>query len=84
MPRRAAPVTPVRVASAADVGAMRVPRFYTAEELAEKLRTSRTAIYAMRARGQLPGLTRIGRRVLFREDALIHRLDQRRAPSPKE
>jgi hypothetical protein len=36
----------------------------------------------MLERGQLLGVTRIGRRVLFRSDALLHWLDQKRAPSP--
>lgn len=59
-------------------------RIVTADEVAEVLRTSRTAVYAMVARGQLPGVTRIGRRVLFRSDDLLDWLDQKRAPSPKE
>jgi len=56
----------------------------TAVELAAILRTSRAAIYAMVARGQLPGVTRIGQRLLFRRDALVHWLDQKSAPLPKE
>lgn len=56
----------------------------TIEDVARVLRTSRGAVYAMAARGQLPGLTRIGRRVLIRADALLDWLDQKRAPSPKE
>jgi excisionase family DNA binding protein len=48
------------------------------------LRTTRAAIYAMTERGQLPGVTRIGRRLLFRRHELIQWLDQNRAPSPKE
>jgi excisionase family DNA binding protein len=56
----------------------------TADEVATVLRTTRTAVYALVARGQLPGITRIGRRVLFRRDVLIGWLDQNRAPSPKE
>ncbi len=43
-----------------------VPVLLTADEMADLLRTSRTAIYAMVARGQLPGVVRVGRRVLFR------------------
>ena len=43
----------------------------TADETAEVLRTSRKAVYAMTERGQLPGVTRIGRRVLYRRDDLL-------------
>ena len=56
----------------------------TVDEVADLLRTTPTAIYAMIARGQLPGVTRIGRRVLIREADLIEWLDQNRAPSLKE
>lgn len=61
-----------------------LPLFLTADEVAALLRTTRPAVYAMVARGQVPGTTRIGRRVLFRSAALLHWLDQNRAPSPKE
>jgi excisionase family DNA binding protein len=56
----------------------------TAREVADLLRTSRMSIYAMVARRQLPGVTRIGRRVLFRTEELLHWLDQNRVPSPEE
>lgn len=59
-----------------------LPILLTIEDVARVLRTSRGAAYAMAARGQLPGLTRIGRRVLIRADALLDWLDQKRAPSP--
>jgi excisionase family DNA binding protein len=55
----------------------------TAAEVADVLRTSRMSVYAMVARRQLPGVTRIGRRVLFRREDL-HWLDQNRVPSPEE
>ena len=61
-----------------------LPMLLTAEETADLLRTTRPAIYAMAERGQLPGVTRIGRRLLVRRDALVDWLDQKRAPSPKE
>ena len=48
-----------------------VPVFLVAREVADILRTSRPAIYAMVERGQLPGVTRIGRRILFQRDALL-------------
>lgn len=57
------------------------PRLLTCHETAELLRTSTKAIYAMLERGQLPGVIRIGRRVLFRQDALIHWLGQKSTPS---
>jgi excisionase family DNA binding protein len=72
-----------------DVGSSRgsghdVPILMTADEAAALLRTTRTAVYAMVARAQVPGITRIGRRVLFRSGDLLEWLDQKRAPSPKE
>ena len=59
-----------------------LPMLLTAAETAALLRTSRTAIYAMAERGQLPGVTRIGRRLLVRRDVLVDWLDQKHAPSP--
>ena len=56
----------------------------TVDETAELLCTSRRAIYMMLERHQLPGVTRIGRRVLFRSADLLDWLDQKRAPSPEE
>jgi excisionase family DNA binding protein len=56
--------------------------FLTPEEAAALLRTSRKAIYAMAERHQLPGATRIGRRLLVRRDDLLSWLDERRAASP--
>ncbi len=61
-----------------------VPVLLTADETADLLRTSRKAIYVMAERGQLPGVTRIGRRLLVRRDVLLDWLDQKRAPSLKE
>jgi excisionase family DNA binding protein len=61
-----------------------LPRLATTDEVATMLRTTRKAVYSMAERGQLPGVTRIGRRMLFRMDELLHWLDQKRAPSPKE
>ncbi len=61
-----------------------LPVLLTAAETADLLRTSRKAVYAMAERGQLPGVIRIGRRLLIRRDALVDWLDQKRAPSPKE
>jgi len=40
------------------------------------LRTSRAAIYKMQERGQLPGVRRIGRRLLFDRAALLDWMGQ--------
>ena len=61
-----------------------LPVLITVDEAADLLRTSRRAIYMMLERRQLPGVTRIGRRVLFRSADLLDWLDQKRAPSPEE
>jgi excisionase family DNA binding protein len=53
----------------------------TPQEVAVALRTSRKAIYAMIERDQLPGIVRIGRRVLVRQDALLDWLRQKSTPS---
>jgi excisionase family DNA binding protein len=53
----------------------------TVDEVAAILRTTRVAIYAMVERGQLPGVVRIGRRVLVREADLVEFIRQNTAPS---
>ena len=65
-----------------DAGA--TPFLLTVDEAAALLRTTRKAVYAMVERSQIPGVIRIGRRVLFRAADLLHWLDQKCAPSPKE
>ncbi len=60
------------------------PHLLTADETATLLRTTRAAVYAMSERGQLPGVIRIGRRLLVDSAALVDWLNQKRAPSPKE
>ena len=59
-----------------------LPILLTMGEVGALLRTSRKAVYAMAERRQLPGLTRIGRRLLVRRDDLLSWLDERRAASP--
>jgi excisionase family DNA binding protein len=53
----------------------------TPTEVATLLRTSRRAIYCMVERGQLPGVVRIGHRLLFREAALLDFIRQKSTPS---
>jgi len=55
----------------------------TVPEVGAVLRTSPKAIYSMVERGQLPGVTRIGKRVLIRQDALLQWLRQKSTPSPE-
>ena len=66
------------------IGRRDLPMLSTADEVAVILRTTRKAVYVMAERGLLPGVTHIGRRILFRTDALLDWLDQKRAPSLKE
>ena len=53
----------------------------TVPEVASLLRTSVKAIYLMIDREQLPGVRRIGRRVLVKRVELLHFLDHNCAPS---
>ena len=58
-----------------------VPLLATVDETAALLRTTRKAIYVMVERGQLPGVVRIGRRVLIRTPELLDWLRQKSTPS---
>jgi excisionase family DNA binding protein len=58
-----------------------LPTLLTCRETAALLRTSTKAIYAMVERRQLPGVVRIGRRVLVRAETLVEWLRQKSAPS---
>jgi hypothetical protein len=49
----------------------------------DALETLADSIYAMVERSQLPGIVRVGRRVLVREDALIHFVGQKSMPLPE-
>jgi excisionase family DNA binding protein len=61
-----------------------LPILLTVDETAALLRTSRRAIYAMVERNHLPGVARIGRRVLVRSGDLLDWLDRKSALSLKE
>jgi excisionase family DNA binding protein len=60
------------------------PSLLLVREVADLLRTSTKAVYAMIERRALPGVVRVGRRVLVRQDVLLDWLHQESAPSPKE
>lgn len=60
-----------------------IPVLLTVPEVAKVLCTSPKAIYAMAGRGQLPGLTRLGRRILVRRQALVDFLDHNCASSSR-
>ena len=60
-----------------------LPVLLTVDDVAELLRTTNRAIYAMIERRQLPGVVRIGRRVLFRSADLLDWLNQKSAPSQR-
>lgn len=54
-----------------------LPLLLTADETASLLRTSRKAVYALIERQQLPGVVRMGRRVLLRSSALLDWIGQK-------
>jgi excisionase family DNA binding protein len=60
------------------------PMFMTVGEVAELLRTSKKAIYTMTERGQLPGVTKIRKRILIRSDELVDWLNHTCTASPRE
>ncbi len=55
----------------------------TAAETAVLLGTTPQAVYAMAARGQLPGVFKHGRRFRVRRSALVAWLEESGAPSPR-
>lgn len=54
-----------------------LPYLFTVAEAAHVLRTSRKAVYEMVRLGRLPGVIRLGRRVLLRRDRLLEFLLER-------
>jgi len=53
------------------------PLLLTVDETADLLRTTRKAVYALIERRQIPGVTKLGRRVLVRSDELLDWLRQK-------
>lgn len=56
-----------------------LPNLLTVAEVAAWLKTSKKSIYAQVSRGQLPGIVRVGSRVLFDESTLLSWLEEKRA-----
>ena len=65
-----------RAAAAAQLGVAEPVPLMTPDEVARVLRTSRGAVYKMQERGQLPGVRRIGRRLLFDRATLLDWMGQ--------
>jgi excisionase family DNA binding protein len=61
---------PLRPAAPAETTKKSLPDLLTVPEVAAFLRTSPESIYAMVERGQLAGVVRLGRRILFNADVL--------------
>lgn len=53
------------------------------DEVAALLRKTRNAVYKMAERGQLPGVRRIGRKILFHRAELVEWLRETSSPSPR-
>lgn len=60
---------PPKIARIAGLHPAQLPYLLTAAEVAEYLRTTRKAVYAMAERGVLPAV-RVGRRLLFKRDVV--------------
>jgi excisionase family DNA binding protein len=61
-----------------------LPLFLKVPEVAALLRTTTKAVYALVERQQLPGVVRLGRRVLVRQDSLLEWLSRKAVPSPED
>ena len=57
-----------------------LPELLTADEVAVWLRTTVKAVYAKAERGNLPGATRVGRRLYFLRAELLRLVEQGRVP----
>jgi len=53
-------------------------------DVAGWLCTTKRAVYTMAERGQLPGIVRVGRRMLFDERVLLAWLEEKRGTCPEE
>lgn len=62
-------------------GSPPLPHLLTTDEVAQLLRTSRKVVYEMISKGQLPGVIRLGRKVLLRRDRLVEFLLEREEQS---
>lgn len=60
-----------------------LPQLLTIDEVAGALRTTPKSIRNKISRAQLPGVVRVGRRTLVRQDVLVRWLRERAAPSPE-
>ena len=78
---RKAPHAPERDTIRAALLPEKLPKLLTVQEAGLLLRASPKAVYAMNSRGQLPGVMRRGRRVLFRRDDLLAFIVEGRALS---
>ena len=54
----------------------RLPIFMNPDEVADLLRTTRKAIYVKIERRQLPGVRKIGKKILIRSTELLEWIDQ--------
>lgn len=54
------------------------PELLTVKEVAALLRTSASAVYTAAERGKLPGVVKLGRRLLFRRDDVRRHLGLQR------
>lgn len=61
-----------------------LPIYLTPDEAANLLRTTRKAIYVKIERRQIPGVTRISKKILIRTEHLLRWLDQQCASSLQE